>query len=303
MTSHHHHNHEKKGVSGRNLLISIILNLTITLAQVVGGIISGSLSLLSDALHNFSDVVSLIISYAANVLARKEASTDRTFGYKRAEIMAAFINAASLVIIGIYLIYEAVHRLIDPSPIQSNLVIWLALLGIVVNGFSVLLLQKDAAHNLNMRSAYLHLFTDLAASVAVLIGGLLMKYLGWFWVDAILTILIALYLVYLSYDLLRSTYRILMLFTPADIDLNKVRTTISDHPRIDHVHHVHIWQLNEDETHFEAHIDFADDITLSEFDDILVWIEEQLLKHFGINHVTIQPEYQKQDNKAIIVQD
>jgi len=302
MGSHNHH-HDHKGVSGKNLLISIILNLTITLAQAVGGIISGSLSLLSDALHNFSDVASLIISYVANVLSKKEASTDRTFGYKRAEIMAAFINAASLVIVGVYLIYEAVHRIIEPRSIQSNLVIWLALLGILVNGFSVLLLRKDASHNLNMRSAYLHLFTDMAASVAVLAGGLLMRYFAWFWVDALLTIIIALYLIYLSYDLLRSTYRILMLFTPGHIDLQEVREHLASHPEIDHVHHVHIWQLNEHETHFEAHIDFSKNISLSDFDSVLLWIENELLEQYNINHVTIQPEFQKDDNKSVIVQD
>lgn len=302
MYSHHHHNHSK-GVSGKNLLISIILNLSITLAQAIGGFLSGSLSLLSDALHNFSDVTSLIISYVANIFSRKKASSARTFGYKRAEIMAAFINAASLVIVGVYLVYEAVHRFIEPEPINSKLVIWLALLGIAVNGFSVLLLKNDAKHNLNMRSAYLHLFTDMAASVAVLAGGLMMKFFGWYWVDAVLTIIIAIYLIYLSYDLIRSTYRILMLFTPKEIHLPTVRQALSEHPAIKHIHHVHIWQLNEDETHFEAHIDFSSDILLSEFDEVLIWIENVLMKRFGINHVTIQPEYGKDDNKAVIVQD
>jgi len=179
----HNHSHSHPELKGKNLLISIILNILITVAQVIGGLVSGSLSLLSDALHNFSDVLSLIVSYIANLLAKKKASIDKTFGYKRAEILAAFINASTLIIVAILLIVEAVKRFQNPEPIDSNLVIWLSLLGIVANGFSVLLLKKDADVNMNMRSAYLHLLTDMLASVAVLIGGLLMMFYEVFWVD------------------------------------------------------------------------------------------------------------------------
>jgi len=298
--SHHHHTHDTKG---RNLFISILLNIIITVAQVIGGILSGSLSLLSDALHNFSDVLSLIVSYIANRYSKKKASFDKTFGYKRAEIIAAFVNASSLIIVALYLIYEAIVRFIHPQEIESGLVIWLALLGIVANGFSVLLLKKDSKDNMNMRSAYLHLLTDMSASVAVLIGGLLMKYFNWFWVDSVLTLLIAFYLIVMGYDLLKNSFRVLMLFSPEDVDLKEIREAISSLPEIKNVHHMHIWQLNEKENHLEAHIDFYEDITLSQFDDILNKVEEVLYHQFGINHVNIQPEYQKDDAKDIIVQD
>ena len=162
----------------------------ITAAQVIGGIISGSLALLSDALHNFSDVLSLIISYIAIKLAKRKASADRTFGYKRAEILAAFINASALVIVAIFLMIEAVKRLMEPEEIGSNLVILMSLIGIVANGLSVLLLRKDSNENMNMKSAYLHLLTDMMASIAVLIGGILMKYFQMYWVDAVLTMAI-----------------------------------------------------------------------------------------------------------------
>jgi cobalt-zinc-cadmium efflux system protein len=170
--SHNHSNHHQNDLKGRNLFISIFLNILITVAQVIGGLVSGSLSLLSDALHNFTDVLSLVISYIANLLAKKSASLHRTFGYKRAEILAAFVNASTLVIVAILLIIEAVKRFQNPIEIESNLVIWLSLLGIIANGFSVLLLKRDSNTNMNMRSAYLHLLTDMLASVAVLIGGL-----------------------------------------------------------------------------------------------------------------------------------
>ncbi|MBT8308640.1 MAG: cation diffusion facilitator family transporter, partial [Maribacter sp.] len=207
MAHKHNHSHSHIDLKGQNLIISILLNILITVSQVIGGLISGSLSLLSDALHNFSDVLSLIISYIATALAKKKASTNKTFGYKRAEIIAAFVNAATLIVVAIFLIIEAIERFMAPQEIESNLVIWLSLLGILANGFSVLLLKKDAEKNMNMKSAYLHLFTDMMASVAVLIGGLLMKFFEMYWVDPALTLVIALYLIYMGYDLLKESTR------------------------------------------------------------------------------------------------
>jgi cobalt-zinc-cadmium efflux system protein len=299
----HNHSHDHKDLKGRNLFITILLNVLITLAQVIGGILSGSLALLSDALHNFSDVLSLIISYVANLLAKKKASLNKTFGYKRAEIIAAFVNSSTLIIVSIILVKEAIERFINPIEIESNLVIWLSLLGILANGFSVLLIKKDAKANMNMKSAYLHLFTDMMASVAVLIGGLLMKFYELYWVDPVLTILIALYLVYMGYDLLKTSTRVLMLFTPNTIEVQEIVSEITKIRSVKNVHHVHIWQLNEDEVHLEAHIDFDEDINLSEFDKILETIEEEVYHKFGINHLNIQPEFGKCDSKKVIVQD
>ncbi len=299
----HSHDHSHPDLKGKKLLLSILLNIVITVAQVIGGLISGSLSLLSDALHNFSDVLSLIVSYIADRYSKKDASVTKTFGYKRAEIIAAFVNSATLIIVAIYLIYEAIVRFTDPHVIESGLVIWLAILGIVFNGFSVLLLFKDSKSNMNMRSAYLHLFTDMAASVAVLIGGLLMKNFEWFWVDSVLTVLIALYLLVMGYDLLKRSFKVLMLFTPDDINLEVIHDAVCEIPEIKNIHHIHIWQLNEQETHLEAHVDFYKNVTLSEFDSVLIKVEDVLFHDFGINHVTIQPEHQKDDPKDIIVQD
>ena len=299
----HSHIHSHNDVKGRNLLISIFLNILITVSQAIGGIVSGSLALLSDALHNFSDVLSLVISYIADKYSKKGASIRKTFGYKRGEIIAAFVNSVSLLIVALYLIYEAFMRFFHPHKIESGIVIWLALLGILANGFSVLILRKDSKENMNMRSAYLHLFTDMMASVAVLIGGLLMKYYGWFWVDSLLTILIAIYLLFMGYDLLKSSFKVLMLFTPEDISPEKINLAISQLPEIKNVHHIHVWQLNEKETHLEAHVEFYQDISISQFDFISEKVEEILYHDFGINHVNIQPEYNKNDPKDIIVQD
>ncbi|MFD1616204.1 cation diffusion facilitator family transporter [Gelatiniphilus marinus] len=299
----HNHSHSHPDLKGRNLFISILLNIAITVAQVIGGLISGSLALLSDALHNFSDVISLIISYVADKLSKRKASFKKTFGYKRAEILAAFINAATLIIVAVLLIIEAVERFQNPQEIESNLVIWLSLVAIFGNGFSVLLLKKDAHANMNMKSAYLHLLTDMMASVAVLIGGLLMKYYQLYWVDSVLTFAIAVYLIWMGFDLLKDSTKVLMLFTPDSTPINKIVEEVNTFESIKNVHHVHIWQLNEDEIHLEAHIDFNKDITLSQFDIILHKIEDFLWDKYGINHVNIQPEFGKDDAKDVIVQD
>jgi cobalt-zinc-cadmium efflux system protein len=300
----HNHSHHHHQVEGKNLLFSIVLNLVITVAQVIGGLISGSLALLSDALHNFSDVLSLVFSYVAHKLSRKKASVNQTFGYKRAELIAAFVNAMTLIIVALFLVYGAVERFFNPQHIKSELVIWLSILGIVMNGLSVLLLKKDADKNLNMKSAYLHLFSDMLASVTVLVGGLLMKYLQWFWVDSVLTLAIAIYLIVVGVDLLKDSTKMLMLFTPTHIDINEIIDEVHKISGVDKLHHIHVWYLNEEELHLEAHLDCSEDIKMSEFNEVLHQIEHILFDKFHINHINIQPEYKKEEeSKDFIVQD
>lgn len=301
--SHNHNHTAKKGVKANNLVYSILLNLFITIAQVVGGIISGSLALISDALHNFSDVLSLIFSLVAHQLSRKKPAIENTFGYKRAEILVAFINASTLIIVAIILIYGAISRFINTEPIQSNTVIWLAILGILFNGFSVVLLKNDADHNLNMKSAYLHLLTDMMASIAVLVGGLLMKFYGWYWVDSVMTIFIAIYLIIVGFDLVLKSTKMLMLFTPEHIDIKEIVSAVHKVEGAGKLHHIHVWHLNEEEIHLEAHLDCPEDFTLTQFDEILNRIEVVLFENFGINHTNIQPEFKKEDLKGFIIQD
>lgn len=300
--SHNHHGHQHT-VTWKNLFFSIVLNVVITVAQVVGGIISGSLALLSDALHNFSDVISLLISYVAHKLSRRKASNTQTFGLKRAELIAAFVNALTLVILALYLIVEAVERFFEPTYIEPGLVVWLSILGIVANGISVLLLKKDAGHSLNMKSAYLHLLTDMMASVAVLIGGLMMMYYQMYWVDSVMTLLIALYLLVVGYDLLKGATKMLMLFTPDDIEIDEIVREVHRIPGVNRLYHIHVWHLNEEELHLEAHLDCTEDITMSQFTALSLQIEAMLNDKFGINHVNLQPAYKREDPKDFIVQD
>ena len=304
MENHSHHNHSHHHVEGKNLLFSIFLNIIITAAQIIGGILSGSLALLSDALHNFSDVLSLVFSYVAHKLSRKKASVNQTFGYKRAELIAAFVNAITLIIVALFLVYGAIERFFNPQHIESELVIWLSILGIVMNGLSVLLLKNDADKNLNMKSAYLHLFTDMLASIAVLIGGLLMKYFQWFWIDSVLTLAIAVYLIIVGFDLLKKATQMLMLFTPSHLNVNDIIEEVHKITGVNKLHHIHVWYLNEEELHLEAHLDCSEDIKMSEFNVLLDKVEQVLFGKFHINHINIQPEYRKEeDSKDFIVQD
>lgn len=298
------HNHSHPTLSGNRLLFSIILNIFITITQIIGGIISGSLALISDAIHNLSDVISLIISYIANILTNKKKQTlHQTFGYKRAEIIAAFFNSATLIIIAVFLAFEAIKRFNNIQAIESNIVIWLAIVGILGNGLSVLLLKRDAEHNLNMKSAYIHLITDLLTSVAVLISGLLMKYYQIYWIDALLTILISIYLLYMSWQIFIDSLKILMLFAPKHLDIKNIENEILKITEIRNIHHVHIWQLNDHDVHFEAHIEFKKDINLSVFDKICGEVEQILMDKFHINHSNLQPEFDRDHHKDFIIQD
>ncbi len=296
---HHHHD-----LSGRKLTYTVLLNVLITVGEIIGGLWSGSVALLSDALHNFSDVLALLIAYIAHRVSRTRRQNIRqTYGYKRAEIVAAFINAATLIGVSVYLIVESVGRWLHPQPVESGLVIWLALLSIVANGVSVLLLSHGAKGNLNMRAAYWHLFSDMLTSVAVLIGGLIMRYYGFYGIDALLATAIAAYLIYLGAKLWYESFGILMQFAPKDVQINDINRRLTQLPGIKNIHHIHIWQLNENETHFEAHIAFKNDIRLSEFDRICEQIEQILQKEFNINHVNLQPEYSRKEPHFYIIQD
>jgi cobalt-zinc-cadmium efflux system protein len=295
--SHDHHHHGE--IKGKRLFFTVMLNAGITIAELAGGIISGSISLISDAIHNFSDVLSLLITYAANKLAGRDATEKHTFGFKRSEILAAFINSATLIVLAFFILYKAVLRFFNPVEISASLVIWLALGSIVVNGLSVLFIKDDAHGNMNIKSAYLHLFGDMLTSVAVMAGGILIKYFHLYRIDPVFSIAIALYLLYMSWDIFKGSLKIMMQFTPSHIDLNVIAGEIEEIEGVKNLHHIHVWQINEHEIMFEAHVDLEEDINISRFEEILALSEEKLGRH-KINHVTLQPEFSVDDSKDMI---
>lgn len=293
-TEHHHHT-----VNGESLFLPILLNIGITFAQIAGGILSGSIALLSDAAHNFSDVLALIFSYIAARLSGRKRTLKQTFGYKRAGIFAAFINAGTLMIIATILVREAVGRLIDPKPIEGNIVIWLAALGILFNGVSAWMIKKGADSDINMRSAYLHLFTDMLTSVGVLAGGFAITFLGWYWVDGVITIIISIYLIYSSWEIFYASIRIFMQFTPAQISIEEIAEAVTQIHGVKNIHHVHVWKLDDHEMMFEAHLDLTEDYPISYFEVILEKVETTLHR-YDIHHSNIQPEWVRGDEKTLI---
>lgn len=286
----HEHKHDHGNLKGRNLGIAILLNVGITVAQIIGGFISGSLALMSDALHNFSDVLALIISWFASKLSKRDQTAAQTYGYKRAEILAALINAISLIVIAFFLTKEAISRFSEPVEVQSGMVMILGGLSIVLNGLSVLLVQKEAKDSMNMRSAYLHLLSDMISSIAVVLGGLAMYLWDVSWLDGVLSIGISLYLIYSSWGLVKESVRILMQFTPSKVNLEIISSELESIPEVINMHHVHVWQLDDKQINFEAHISFKEDLNLSKVNEILHKIELLLNEKFDINHVILQPE-------------
>lgn len=300
VSEHHHEHHHNHSVNGKNITLTVVLNLLITIAEFLGGLFSKSMSLLSDSAHNFSDVLSLLLTYFASKVAKKSPSEKYTFGLKRSEILAAFINSATLIVIAFFIIYGAIERIIKPEPIKSQLVIYLALFGILGNGLSALLLRKDAKDSMNVKSAFMHLFSDMLTSVAVLIGGICMLLWNFYIIDSILSIAIAVYLLYVSWDIFKSSVKILMQFTPQDIDIKSLAIEIQEFEGIKNLHHVHLWQLDEHSIMFEAHIDLNENVRITDFNNLKMKIE-LFLNEKGINHCTLQPEFDVDDCKNLII--
>jgi len=283
--------HQHNEVNKNNLIIVTILNFSITIAEVIGGIIAGSLSLVSDALHNLSDGVAIIISYLAIKISQKQNNERLTFGYKRAEILAALFNSVVLLSISIYLFKEAYLKIINPQPIDGLLMIIVAMIGLLANFFSVLLLKKDSQKSLNIKSAYIHLLSDTLSSVGVVIGGILIYFYKIYFVDPILTFLIGIYIIKECLEIISETVEILMQATPKNIDINKIKEGIESLNEVKNIHHVHIWQLNDSDIHFECHINLKENLTVTKIIPIYEKIEK-ILKNHNINHLTIQIEYE-----------
>jgi len=265
-----------------------VLNGLITVVEAAGGIMSGSLALLSDAAHNLGDTVSILTSYLAWRIAGKEKDVRRTYGYKRAEIIAAFVNASALVTISLFLVFEALRRFRKPETIDSSLMIGVAVFGLAANFISMLLLQKASHGNMNVRSSYLHLLGDTVSSVGVLGGGIAIHVWGLFWIDPLVTVLISLYIMRESWLIVKNSVNILMQ-SAADLDYGAMQREIEALPDVRNIHHVHTWLANEETVYFEAHID-VEDCLLSEACAVSDRIEGILKKHYGISHVTLQFE-------------
>lgn len=284
----HHHPHQSSELSGQTIRWVTVLNASITIAEVIGGLLSGSLALLSDAMHNLSDTLSIGLSYTSHRIAQRPKNKRKTFGYRRAEILSAFINALSLIVISGFLILEAIRRWLNPEPIKTGLMLTVAMIGLVANLLSVLLLKNERHHNLNLKSTYLHLLSDALSSLGVIVGGILIRFFQVVWVDPLLTVGIAAYILKEGIELLKVTIDILMQASP-HLDYEHLKEEIETIPYVKNIHHIHAWSLDEKHIYFEAHIDFEDH-PLSTIQPSLHEIEHRLKDRYGIHHVTLQAE-------------
>lgn len=288
---HHHHHPNIDDTSVWKLWISIVLNLAITLAEFIGGILSNSLALLSDAVHNLNDTLSLIISLVARKISRKGVNQSKTFGYKRAEIIGAFINLITLVIVALFLIKEGVERFFDPQPIDGFTMFWVAIVGLFGNFITAALLFKESKENLNMRSAYIHILSDGLSSVGVIIGGWLIYKYEWFIVDTILTVGIGAYILFHSYHMLRETIDILMQSKPDNLDISDLQTAMQNVDEVCGVHHIHVWQLDESQVMLECHVVIKEE-DLSRMEEVKSQLKKLLHDEFGIFHSTLEFEFE-----------
>ncbi|HEY4755543.1 MAG TPA: cation diffusion facilitator family transporter [Ignavibacteriaceae bacterium] len=297
--SHNLSHNSAEDTSEKNLFITMALNFFITVAEVIGGIISGSLSLISDALHNFSDGFAIIITYVAMRLSKRPKTSKYTFGLKRAEIIAAIINASTLIIISFFLIKEAIDRFSNPTPIAGSLMLIVASLGLIANVAGTLLLKKGSANNLNIRAAYFHLLSDAVSSLAVIIGALFIILYKIYWIDPLLTVLISIYILKETYEIVKESVDILMMSNPEGIDLNVIKNIVEKIPGVINIHHIHLWKLNDNDTHFEAHIE-VEDMAVSKTIEIQKQIEHKLHDKYEINHTTLQFECGACDEDELI---
>ena len=294
----HNHNHDYSELSGKKILFATLLNGIITIVEIIGGLLSGSLALLSDSLHNLSDTIAIALSYFTNKISKKSGNERKTFGYKRAEILSAFTNSASLLAISILLIIEAIKRFYNPETINGNMMLIVATVGLLANLIAVILLQKDSKGNINIKSSYLHLISDTVSSVGVILGGIAIKLWNITWIDPVITIAISIYIIKESYEILVKTINILMQSSP-QLDFEDIKDDIEKIEGVNNIHHIHAWYLNDKAIYFEAHVDVID-MKVSQTNEVYKEICEILNHEHGVNHITIQFEHNLCEDKKII---
>jgi cobalt-zinc-cadmium efflux system protein len=275
-----------------------VLNALISALELAGGIFSGSLSLLSDSLHNFSDTAAVLTSWVALRVAGKRRSVRKTYGYQRAEILAAFVNAAFLLVLSVFLFAEAIGRFSSPSHIDGSLMTLIAAIGLAANLLSSLLLKNRAKGNMNVRSSYLHMLSDAVSSLGVLLGGIAIRLWGVLWVDPLVSMLVSLYIIRETWRIVRQAVDILMQ-SSADVDYERLKRDIESIPGVVNIHHVHTWRSDEKTVYLEGHVDLCD-MMLSETAEIHRAIEQMLQNKYGVSHVTIQFETGRCADKEII---
>lgn len=280
---HYHHHNEVTQKSVRLLILSFAINMLLSVAEIIGGIISGSVSLIGDALHNTSDAFSILIAVIAFKIGNKKASAKYTYGFKRAEIIGGFVNLILLFISGCYLLAEGIERLINPQQIDGLLIIWISVLALIIDALTAKISHHDAHHNSNMKMVFIHNLADAFGSIGVIISGLCIMWFDLYRVDGIVALLIAFYMIFQSVVSFPQIVNILMNAAPDNIDIEQVKNSLLAIKNIKNVHHLHLWCISEHNVAIECHIE-------SDNNDIIVEATQLLKDKFGITHCNFQVE-------------
>ena len=286
---HAHHHHVDPEAGDRRVALAVGVNLALTAAQVAGGVLAGSLSLIADALHNLSDAVSLVIAFVARKVARRPSDERMTFGYARAEIVAALVNYTMLIVVGLYLVFEAVTRFVEPVPVTGWVVVIVAGVALAVDLVTAGLTWALSKSSVNMRAAFVHNLSDALGSVAVIVAGTLIILFDWWIVDPLATLGIAGYILWLSFAEIGPVIRMLMLGSPPDTDGREVARAMRAVDGVADVHHLHLWQLDERRDALDAHVV----VTAGDWDRadaIKDAVRDALRAGFGIEHATLETE-------------
>lgn len=286
---HGHHHHIDPQAGDRRVFAAIAVNMGLTVAQIVGGILSGSLALIADALHNFSDAISLVIAFGARKIARRPRDANMTFGYGRVEVVAALINYTTLIVIGFYLLYEAAMRFADPQPVEGWLIVIIAGIALIVDAVTATLTYAMSKSSVNIRAAFLHNVADALGSVAVIVAGTLILLYDWRLIDPLVTVLIAGYILWQSFREIGPVIRILMLGSPPEIETEAVFDAVRGIDGVTNIHHAHFWQMDEHRAALDAHIVIAEG-RWSDADAVKEQIKATLADRFDIEHTSLELE-------------
>ncbi len=289
---HHHHSHAHLPAGGhlnRAFIIGIILNLLFVVVEFAAGFFSDSLALISDAGHNLMDVANLGLSLLAFRLAKVKPNDTFTFGYRKSTILASMFNAIILLVGMGFVGYEAIVRIGQPEPVKGGIVAIVAGIGIVINAATALLFFRDKDHDLNVKGAYLHMLSDALVSLGAMIAGIIIIYTNWFWLDAVVSIVIIVVIVISTWHLLGDSLRLAMDAVPQGIEMEKVKACALKISGIKAIHHIHIWGMSTTENALTAQLLVDGTLTLEQIEELKKVFRHEM-EHLNIQHVTLETE-------------
>jgi len=289
--------HDRTGsTASKNLIWAIGINTMIAVTEVVFGVVAGSMSLISDALHNFADIGSMYLSLWGEKVAARPNTSNKTYGYKRAEVIIAFVNGSVLLGMSGWVLVESVIRMFKPEPVAGFIMLLVASISFVGNSLATHILGKDAKKNLNLKSAWLHAMQDALFSLAVVLGGVIIYYTGWNWVDPVVSIVVSLFLLKEVYEILSESVNMLLDSVPNDIDFEEVKNTLADFKGIIRVNDLHIWQTGSNDRFLSAHL-IIEEMNQIDRTKLLAKVMELLKEKYDIHHPTLQMVSEQEINE------